>query len=490
MNDKPSGNDKETMTFDRFAPGDVAMFERSFSERDFAAFSSLSGDHNPLHHDRAHAAATRFGRPIVPLHMTLAPLSMVAGMVFPGEPSLYLGHDVRAARPVFYGDRLRYSARIESVNAARRILTLRVLALNGVDVVLDATMRVQATAERWSATPTIPVIRTSDPARALVTGASGEIGRAIALALASVGWSLVLQDRGPGERRQALQAALDRMSASYEFVAADLATTEGQASLAKAAERRDDLEVVVHAASAGAAEPLDRLVATNYVALRQVAQAALPAMLARQKGRLVCISTAMIRGVPGWDDYVAAKTMATGFVAGIDKRLSSYGVRGLSVLPGIVATRFSAPYRGDAPALMPQEVADVVVGLIDKPGASAIAIEVGRRQDAAFGFHLAGPDEARAAAASPQEPETRAQPSGSSASRLADLVRRRLRLPPTHELAGGGLGATPGWDSLSQIELVLEIEAAFGLSFTSAEIEGLSEYAQLEAVVSRKLSGR
>lgn len=496
MNDKSFPFGKAAMSFDRFAVGDVAIFERSFSEQDFAAFSALSGDTNPLHHDGAHAATTRFGKPIVPLHMTLAPLSMVAGMIFPGEPSLYLGHEVRAARPVFYGDKLRYSARVEAVNAAHRILTLRVLALNGADVVLDAVMRVQATTGRWNTESATPIIRTASPARALVTGTSGEIGRAVALALGAAGWSLLLQDRGPDERREGLRAGLERISAACEFVTADLATPEGQAGLADAVRRRSDIEVVVHAASSGAASALDQLVATNYVALKYIAEAALPAMLARQKGRLVCISTAMIRGVPGWDDYVAAKTMATGFVGGIDKRLSSYGVRGLSLLPGFVATRFSEPYRGEAPTLMPQEVAEAVVAAIENPGSGAVAIEVGRRQEATFGFQLAAPHSETGGEVSSAsrdrvswgEPAT--APPGSSKATIADLVRRRLRLPSSFDLANGGLGATPGWDSLSQIELVLEMETSFGISFTSAEIEGLSQYAQLEAAVSRKLSRR
>jgi short-subunit dehydrogenase/acyl dehydratase/acyl carrier protein len=484
-----------SMSFDRFAPGDVAIFSRSFSEHDFAAFSALSGDQNPLHADADYAASTRFGRPIVPLHMTLAPLSMVAGMIFPGKPSLYLGHEVRAAQPVFYGETLRYSARIESVNIAHRILTLRVLALRETDVVLDTVMNVQATAATWDTQSAATIIHTASPARALVTGASGHIGQAVALALASAGWSLILQDRGADERRQKLQASLDRVSAQCEFVSADLAQAEGQTRLSDALRRHGDVEVVVHAASSPVASDIDSLVATNYTALKRLTEAALPLMLARQKGRIVYVSsTAMIRAAPGWEDYVAAKTMTTGFVGGTDKRLYPYGVRGLSLLPGIVATPFSEPYRGDSPALLPQEVAEAVVSMIEDPGSGVVAIEVGRRQEGQYGFHFAGARSEASADTRPVAPvsasrvEQASMQSGAAEAKVAEVVRRKLRLPPSFDLTTGGLGVTPGWDSLRQIELVLEIEATFGISFLSTEIEALSEFSQLAAATAGKVA--
>jgi len=201
-----------TTAFDRFQIGDHIVFDKTFDQSQFDAFSSLSGDRNPFHHDAAYAARQGSDeRTIVPLHMTLAPLSMIAGMVFPGEPSLYLGHEIRAAKPVHYGETLRYSARIESVNQSHRVLNLRVLALKGASVVLDATMRVQARYADWEFNPLHPIRREGD-ATALITGGSGEIGQAIAVALREhlpvdpaleigpVAMRIVIVDRQAGKR--------------------------------------------------------------------------------------------------------------------------------------------------------------------------------------------------------------------------------------------------------------------------------------------------
>ena len=215
---------KDKQLFEDFSTGDYVTFERSYSLADFAAFSTLSGDKNPLRCDADFGAKSSFGRLIVPMHITLAPLSMIAGMVFPGEPSLYLGHEVRATAPVYYDERIRYSARIETINPVERVLGLRVLALRGDEVVLDAAMRVQALVSEWKTPPALPVCKASQPALAVVTGAAGEIGSAIACGLGAKGWRLLLQDRGKEEPRRRLMARLAGLEAKAEFVAADLAT--------------------------------------------------------------------------------------------------------------------------------------------------------------------------------------------------------------------------------------------------------------------------
>lgn len=485
---------QEPRTFADFAEGDVATFDKSFRAEDFVAFSELSGDRNPLHHDPGYASQTQFGDTIVPLHMTLAPLSAIAGMIFPGKPSLYLSHEVRAAAAVRYGETLRYSARIERVNAAQRILTLRVLALRGVEVVLDAAMRVQAIASEWSSESSVPIMRSGEPRRALVTGASGAIGAAVAEAFAAKGWKLLLQARCDIDT-PALQALLARHPGEVEIVSADLATAEGRAALAAAASCHPDLDTVVHAASAGLDAPAEQLVATNYLALRDVAASVLPGLLARQQGRLIFVgSTAMIRAMPGWEDYSAAKAMTAAYLGALDARFAGYGVRGLTIAPGYVLSAFSDSIRGDAPALLPQEVAEAIVDMALDPGNPVVVLEPGRRSDGAYGFHQPATAGGRREAATESPKRDRAATGDDAGESIgndpvAAVVRRVLRLPADQDLSGAGLGITPGWDSLRQIELLLELEASLGISFTAAEITGLTRFADLEAAVSQKSRG-
>ena len=74
--------------FSDFTVGDSIFFTKTFAISDFEAFSHLSGDTNPLHHDLEYSLNTEFGTPIVPFHLIASPLSFVAGMNFPGTSSL------------------------------------------------------------------------------------------------------------------------------------------------------------------------------------------------------------------------------------------------------------------------------------------------------------------------------------------------------------------------------------------------------------------
>jgi short-subunit dehydrogenase/acyl dehydratase/acyl carrier protein len=485
-------------SIDSFAVGDYVTFDRTYTSQDFSAFSRLSGDTNPLHHDADFAARSRFGRPIVPLHVTLSPLSMIAGTVFPGEPSLYLGHEVRAISPVLYDERIRYSARIEAINASHRVLRLRVLGLRRAEVVLDATMRVQAQVAHWTSPPALPVRKGLQPATALITGATGEIGSAVARVLAREGWSLLLHDRGNDERRQRLQESLLRLNCEPEFIAADIACAEGQAELAAAIAERDDIALIVHVASPPVMARVEDLVAVNFSALKQIVDASLPQMLARPKAAVVLIgSIATEYTPPGWEGYSGAKAMAANLIDAVERSYATYGVRGFTVMPGIVATRFSEAFQGNATALLPQEVAEAIVPLLanDSLVGNAVILEPGSVRRGRLGFHA--PAAAVPAARGEVQADTTSavavqsvQPLPASGSTIADIVRSVLRLPSSVDLSGAALGITPGWDSLKHIELLLEIEAATGVRFGSDELSAAYSFSALDALCVKKLAER
>lgn len=481
-------------SIESFCVGDYVVFERRFGPQDFAAFSALSGDANALHHDAGHAAKGPFGQPIVPLHLTLSPLSMIAGMALPGEPSLYLGHEVRALRPVLYGQVLRYSARVEVLNLSHRILTLRVIACHGASVALDALMRVQCLAESWATAPALPIRNSERPGLAVITGGTGDIGGALALGLARRGWRLLLQDRGPGERRARLEHHLRRLRAEAAFVTADLATEAGREALAAAVAKAEDLGLVLHTASPGVNAPLDALVAVNYTALRQVGEAALPGLLARQNGAVVLLSSTAAEQTPaGWEDYAAAKNMAAGFVDGLERSYGAYGVRGLTFMPGLVATRFSDDFRGENPALAPEEVAEAMLDAVaarQAPGNTIVQGLDGARRGGR-GFQANAPVGSAPAAplSAPARQDSGAAPAQQTVrAAISQVLLKCLRLAEHAQTAQAGLGQTPGWDSLKHIEILLALESALGLRFAAGEIETAHTAAALEALCQRKLA--
>lgn len=486
-------------SFSSFAVGDLVFFEQSFPAEAFEAFSALSGDRNPLHHDSEYAASSEFDRPIVPLHMTIAPLSRVAGMHFPGDPSLYLGHEVRSIRPVYFGETLVYSARVTAVNPALRTLTIRVLAIRDDEVVIDCEMRVMSRLEQWEVADEQSDLVPSLGA-VLITGATGEIGTALAAAMARRGYRLILLDRGPGRKREALAAALKPHLASpdqIEQIGADLSLDDDLSRICSALAARSDISALFHTASPPIDAKIADLVQVNYSALHQLAVAVVPSMLKRQQGVVAAInSIATERTIPGWDDYTAAKAMSGQYLAGFDKTYAAYGIRGLSVLSGLVATAYSASVQGAAPAMIPEELAQQVLrAALDEKVGQAIVIEMGRSHTGKLGFHTEGRGRGPSLSDMAEEAEqsTRTDTTDLNTGledldqRIAQVVSAKLNLPADAELVGGGLGKTPGWDSLRHIELVLKLESVFGIRFASQEIENMLEFDALCDITRRHL---
>lgn len=478
------------MRFDEFSVGDYVSFSRRFGKGDFLVFQRLSGDSNPLHHDRAYGAQSEFGRTIVPLHLVAAPLSAVAGMHFPGDPSLYLGHELRALLPVYYGETLSYSARIIAINSGLRVLTLSVMVLRDAQVVVEGQMRVQARLDEWI---NPPEYARQGPPHAMVTGASGAIGGAIALELARRGWRLWLHARGSTPALEEIIDECRALGSEATPIVANLERAVDRAGIARRLMQDEAPSYLVHAASPGLDSGLDRLVAVNYRALKDLADAMLPRLLRRQTGGVLMIGSTALRHHPeGWDDYVAAKAMAAAYVEGLSMRYARYGVEGLMLSPGFVKTGFSAKWRKDGtPVLLPEQVAELASEILDESPAerrgNCVWLEPGR---ADFGNWGCSPQaEVRRGDQDIVTQGPAAAPTAEGgANGFEAAVQRLLKLPANLPLAGGGLGRTPGWDSLRHIELILGLERTYDIRFSSGEIERARDFDGLMNLWQQKVS--
>lgn len=487
-------------TYADFAIGDYVSFTRRFGPKDFEAFASLSGDRNPLHHDAAYAAASQFDAPIVPLHLTAAPLSAIAGMMLPGHRSLYLQTKLRALKPARYDQDITYSAKIVAKNDARSTLTLNALAVEGSDVLLEAEMLVQlrddVPASLAPAQDSQADIRQQAAPRAVITGATGEIGGAIAEALARAGWHLVLLHRGHAEAAKAVKQACAEAGAEVTLLSGALDDSRALGRLCKTLAGRDDVTALIHAASPGVGAPLDELMAVNHRALVRLTTALLPGMLRRQDGQILFIGSSAVQHNPkGWDDYVAAKTAASQWVTGFNSRYGGYGVSGTVLAPGYVRTRFSEAHRpAGAPTLLPEQVAEAAVDCLSERARNQgdyLWLEPQAQRWGRFSFHETGQDRApqmqdrdtitNGLATPMRDAAEGAQPAG--------LVRGFLGAMNGADLSDAGVDQYPGWDSLRHIELMLFLERELGITFSAGEIERTTRFTDLCALVTEKLDG-
>jgi short-subunit dehydrogenase len=209
--------------------------------------------------------------------------------------------------------------------------------------------------------------------RALVTGASGGIGDAIARALHRRGATVVLS----GRRADALEKLAAELGGRVEVVAADLSSREGVAALVAAAGDVDALVANAALPASGrldsfSADEIDRSVEVNLRAPVQLAHELVPRMVERGSGHLVFISSMSGKVANGGGSiYSATKFGLRGFAAGLRDELRGTGVGVTVVFPGFIrgAGLFAdtgirlPPY---VRTRSPQQVADAVVRGIER----------------------------------------------------------------------------------------------------------------------------
>jgi NAD(P)-dependent dehydrogenase (short-subunit alcohol dehydrogenase family) len=182
---------------------------------------------------------------------------------------------------------------------------------------------------------------------ALVTGAASGIGHGIACALAREGARVVLSDVDAQRGTQATEA-LRRQGNDAQFIAADLATDDGPATLLKQTlDALGTLSLFVHSASPRRMEAdtvlsvsedtWDRMLAVNLRAGFVLAREAAREMMAHKvKGRMLFV-TSLHAGTPrNLPHYSAAKAGQTMLVKELARALGPHGIRVNAIAPGAI----------------------------------------------------------------------------------------------------------------------------------------------------------
>jgi 3-oxoacyl-[acyl-carrier protein] reductase len=180
--------------------------------------------------------------------------------------------------------------------------------------------------------------------KALVTGASGAIGGAIAKALHARGATVALS----GTRREALERAAAELGGRALVVPGDLRDAASVESLVpQAEEAMGQLDILVN--NAGITrdnifmrmkdEEWSDVIAVNLTAAFRLARAAVRGMMRRRYGRIVNIaSVAGVIGNPGQGNYAAAKAGLIGMSKALAREVAGRGVTVNCVAPGLVTS--------------------------------------------------------------------------------------------------------------------------------------------------------
>jgi 3-oxoacyl-[acyl-carrier protein] reductase len=186
--------------------------------------------------------------------------------------------------------------------------------------------------------------------RALVTGASGDIGGAIALQLATAGCEVIAHAHGGTERVATLVDTIrarggEARSARFDVVDADATRAVLDELLADGA-----IDIVVNNAGIHDDAPLAgmsenqwrRVVDVSLHGFFHVTQPLLLPMARARFGRIVSVSSvAAVLGNRGQANYAAAKSALHGATKSLAREMASRGITANVVAPGVIAGRMA-----------------------------------------------------------------------------------------------------------------------------------------------------
>ena len=201
-----------------------------------------------------------------------------------------------------------------------------------------------------------------DGKRALVTGASGGIGEAIARALHAQGATVTLS----GRNEAALAALAASLAGRAHVVPADLANAAAaDALVADATKAMGGLDILVNNAGltrdALALRMSDAdwaaVIEVNLTASFRLARAAIRGMVRQRYGRIVTITSVVgATGNPGQANYAASKAALVGMSKSLAAELASRSITVNCVAPGFIASAMTEKLAVDQKARLMAQI--------------------------------------------------------------------------------------------------------------------------------------
>lgn len=214
----------------------------------------------------------------------------------------------------------------------------------------------------------------------IVTGASGNLGAAVAATLAELGAHLALADI----REAPLQELADRIGGAPLIIAgADVRTQDGAERIARECQARfsriDGLANTVGTfkmtnVHEAAARDWSMLMDLNALSALRLCEAVLPAMRAQTYGRIVHVAAgAGAKAFGGASVYSASKAALLRITEAVSEENKAFGVTANCVMPGTIDTpqnRTAMPDADHALWVQPTDIAAVMVFLLSRSAAA------------------------------------------------------------------------------------------------------------------------
>lgn len=216
---------------------------------------------------------------------------------------------------------------------------------------------------------------------ALITGASRNIGRAIALAYAAEGADLLLNTRTNGDELEAVAAQCRKAGVRVVTALADVADAAAvQAMVSRGLGELGAIDVLVSNAAIRphtsltdtTVEDWHRVMGVNLHSAFYLARAVVPAMKERRRGSIIALGgLSSVTGRPNTAAVTTAKTGLLGLVRALAAELGPFGIRANMVMPGYIDTerRYAEwyPEFKQTPPGSPEQLKQIPLGRLGRP---------------------------------------------------------------------------------------------------------------------------
>ena len=213
---------------------------------------------------------------------------------------------------------------------------------------------------------------------ALVTGASGGIGGAIARALHGQGATVAIS----GTRRESLDGLAAALGDRVHVLPCNLSNSDEVEALVPAAEKAMG-QVDILVANAGITrdnlfmqlrdEDWDDVIRINLTATFRLARAATKLMMRKRFGRIIAITSVVgVTGNPGQGNYTASKAGLIGMMKTLGAEYAKRGVTANCIAPGFIATPMTDALNDKQRAAILEKVPAARLGTPDDIAAATV----------------------------------------------------------------------------------------------------------------------
>lgn len=341
------------MKYEDIFIGQKETLSHKVTQADIEKFVDLSGDDNKLHVNKEFAAKTSFKKPVVHGMIGASFISTIIGTKIPGDGALWFSQTLEFLLPVRVGDEITVIAEVTKKIDRDRTIELNVEIQNqNRQVVTRGVSKVKVLEELEKAVEEVKAENTKKVA--LVVGATGGIGSAVAKALAADGYDVILHYHSNKEKANQLKKDIEEKTKSKVFiVSANIHSEKDIEELVSQSMREAyRIDCFVNCASTPIPpinvadltwEDFEKQMDLNIKINLSFIKKLLPQMMERKYGKIITVGSLFSdKPNPNLVHYATAKAALEGFTRAMAFELAPKGIRVNMVSPSMIATDLTA----------------------------------------------------------------------------------------------------------------------------------------------------